>query len=346
MGDDAARAFKTKLASLNVSVQSIETLSHWCIFHRKNATQLATTWMECLERAPSKQKLAFLYLASDVAQNGRKKGPEWADALVNLLPEACRRVVAEGDEQTMEKVKKLLRVWSERRVFSGSDVESWLDGVSGGEGDAGSKPAAAAAPAAAKPTAAAKKKKNDMAELPALSGENAVVAKLLMKMEKAERDLAAANERFDADVRDEFLDESTVENAADPSATLRSVQKCESAILAKRDATDAMSETLSELENKLRAALTRVEEVREAQSGADVGALTQMMLKALKTRKKASKRNAEYICERINGTGVARTGGDAPLPEPVDFDAQDDDNYDPTDAPEEYVPSDNKRQKL
>lgn len=345
MGDDAARAFKTKLASLNVSVQSIETLSHWCIFHRKNASQLATTWMACLERAPSKQKLAFLYLASDVAQNGRKKGPEWADALVNVLPEACRRVVAEGDEKTTEKVKKLLRVWSERRVFSGSNVESWLDGVDGGEGDAGLQPAAAK-PAAAKPAAAAKKNKNDMAELPALSGENAVIAKLLMKMEKAERDLAAANERFDADVRDEFLDESTVENAADPSATLRSVQKCESAILAKRDATDVMSETLTELENKLRAALTRVEGIREAQSGADVGALTQMMLKALKTRKKASKRNAEYICERINGSSAAGTGGDAPLPEPVDFGAQDDDNYDPTDAPEEYVSSDNKRQKL
>jgi len=105
-----------------------------------------------------------------------------------------------------------------------------------------------------------------------------------------------------------------------------------------------MSETLTELENKLRAAITRVEGIREAQSGADVGALTQMMLKALKTRKKASKRNAEYICERINGS--ARTGDDAPLPEPVDFDAQDDDNYDPTDAPEEYVSSDNKRQKL
>ena len=78
---------------------------------------------------------------------------------------------------------------------------------------------------------------------------------------------------------------------------------------------------------------------RESQSGVNMGELTQMMIKALKARKKASKRNADFIVRQI-----ASEAGDAPLPEPVDFDA-DADNYDPSDAPDEYHPPDesNKR---
>jgi regulator of Ty1 transposition protein 103 len=120
---------------------------------------------------------------------------------------------------------------------------------------------------------------------------------------------------------------------------LRAVQCCESAIVFKRNAVDTMTETLDALEKKLRAALARVEAARESQSGVNMGELTQMMIKALKARKKASKRNADFIVRQI-----ASEAGDAPLPEPVDFDA-DADNYDPSDAPDEYHPPDesNKR---
>ena len=336
---DAPSAFTTKLASLNGSAQSIETLSHWCIFHRKNARTLAGTWDERLRAAASKQKLPFLYLASDIVQKSRKKGPEWADALVGYMPDACKHAVKHGDGTTTEKVKKLLRVWGERQCFPGASTESWLDGASDGGGGSTAVAAKVAAPAATSAAPVAKKNKNDLAEVPALSGDNAALAKLLVKMENAERDVAAASERFDADVREELLDETNVENAEDPVGMLRAVQCCESAIVFKRNAVDTMTETLDTLEKKLRAALARVEAARESQSGVNMGELTQMMIKALKARKKASKRNADFIVRQI-----ASEAGDAPLPEPVDFDA-DADNYDPSDAPDEYHPPDesNKR---
>ena len=53
--------------------QSIETLSHWCVFHRKRAKTLAPVWQRELRAAPGKRKLSFLYLANDVLQNSRKK---------------------------------------------------------------------------------------------------------------------------------------------------------------------------------------------------------------------------------------------------------------------------------
>jgi len=283
--------------------------------------------------------LPFLYLASDIVQKSRKKGAEWADALVVYMPDACKHAVAHGDGTTVEKVKKLLRVWDERQCFPGANTETWLDGASDGDGTSTAMAAKAAVTTTKSAAPAVKRNKNDLAEVPALSGDNAALAKLLVKMENAERDVAAASERFEADVREELLDETNVENAEDPIAMLRAVQCCESAIVFKRNAADAMTEVLDALEKKLRAALARIEAAREQQNDVNMGELTQMMIKALKARKTASKRNAECIVRQI-----ASEAGDAPLPEPVDFDA-DADNYDPTDAPDEYHPSDasNKR---
>ena len=113
---EQSRAFAVKLSSLNATAQSIETLSHWCIFHRKHARALAQTWASELERAPRGQKLAYLYLASDIVQNARKKGSDWADAMVKYAPKAVRDVAA-TDETTAERTHKVLRIWDERKVF-------------------------------------------------------------------------------------------------------------------------------------------------------------------------------------------------------------------------------------
>ena len=77
MADQAqnqAQAFTNKLAGLNATVQSIETLSHWCVFMRKYAKALAPVWQQQMRAAPGKRKLNFLYLANDFLQNSRKKG--------------------------------------------------------------------------------------------------------------------------------------------------------------------------------------------------------------------------------------------------------------------------------
>lgn len=344
-------SFAGKLASLNVSAASVETLSHWCVFHRKAASALAQTWKDSFEKAPAKRKLAFLYLASDVVQNCRKKGPEWADALAPLLPGACAETMACGEANAGEKVRKLCKVWGERNCFgSGVDCGKWCEGV--GSGGSGNKESASGAPAASAPAAAlasapaTKKSKRDLVEVPALSGENATLAKLLVKMEKAERDVAEANERYERDFDESIMDEDAVENSQDPPGMLRLIQHADSALVAKRDAADAMNETLDELEKKLKAALKRVDAARAAQSSVDMTSMVHTMVKCVKIRSKASKKAAAFVAQQIAADSPdGDVGDDAPLPEPVNFD---DDAYDPTDIPDAYVPEDSshKRQKL
>mmetsp|Transcript_4537 Transcript_4537/g.15041 ORF Transcript_4537/g.15041 Transcript_4537/m.15041 type:complete len:354 (+) Transcript_4537:191-1252(+) len=341
---DTCRAFKTKLASLNISVQSIETLSHWCIFHRKNARALALVWSEELARAPAKQKLAYLYLASDIVQNARKKGTDWADAMVDLAPTACRDVATSGDDKTAERVRKVLRIWDERKVFGSAPVTTWLDGADGaGTTTAGAKPSARAP---AEPSVAVKKNKRDLTEVPALSGENAALAKLLVKMETAEREFNEATERFAADVKEDLLDEKALDETSDPPALLRALQSAESAIAAKRNAIETTSETLDGLEKKLRSALERVDALRQKQDQSVMSELTQMAVKCATLRMKASKKAAAFVAmQAASGASAPPPAAereddandeDAYLPEPVDFDAEDDDQYDPTDAPEEF----------
>ena len=57
---DIAEAFKVKLTGLNASSQSIETLSHWCVFHRKKAKDLVKVFERELQGAAGKRKLVEL----------------------------------------------------------------------------------------------------------------------------------------------------------------------------------------------------------------------------------------------------------------------------------------------
>eukprot|EP00227_Mantoniella_beaufortii_P018924 CAMPEP_0197598284 /NCGR_PEP_ID=MMETSP1326-20131121/29005_1 /TAXON_ID=1155430 /ORGANISM="Genus nov. species nov., Strain RCC2288" /LENGTH=107 /DNA_ID=CAMNT_0043165067 /DNA_START=173 /DNA_END=493 /DNA_ORIENTATION=+ len=101
--DQMAAAFTSKLAGLNATSQSIETLSHWCVFHRKRAKGLAPVWQAQLRAAPGKRKLNFLYLANDVMQNSRKKGMEWIDAFWPLMAWAVKHTLRNNGDEKVAK---------------------------------------------------------------------------------------------------------------------------------------------------------------------------------------------------------------------------------------------------
>lgn len=93
-----------KLAKLNESSQSIQSLSLWLIFHRKQHERAHAAWRSELSKGKKKkrktkeiqisiqtrthyfdivaspaQQLTLLYLANDVLQSARKKGTEVRD---------------------------------------------------------------------------------------------------------------------------------------------------------------------------------------------------------------------------------------------------------------------------
>lgn len=106
-----------KLAKLNNSQQSIETLSHWCIFHMNKAKQVVETWDRQFHSSPREQRLAFLYLANDILQNSRRKGSEFVGEFWKVLPDALRDVIQNGDEFGRNAALRLISIWEERKVF-------------------------------------------------------------------------------------------------------------------------------------------------------------------------------------------------------------------------------------
>lgn len=106
-----------KLSKLNNSRQSIETLSHWCIFHRNKALQVVETWDKQFRELPVPQRVPFLYLANDILQNSRRRGTEFVNEFWKILPGALKDVIVKGDDRGRNIVLRLVDIWEERKVF-------------------------------------------------------------------------------------------------------------------------------------------------------------------------------------------------------------------------------------
>lgn len=63
------------------------------------------------------KKLTLLYLANDVIQNTKKKGPEFKAEFVRILPRALQNASREKDESFCKAVERIISVWEERKVF-------------------------------------------------------------------------------------------------------------------------------------------------------------------------------------------------------------------------------------
>jgi len=113
-------ALTEKLSKLNNSQQSIVTLSHWCVYHRKRAKLVVQIWNTEFAKAPKERRLAFIYLANDVLQNSRKKGPEFVDEFYKVMPRAFKHLSKRADEKDKASLMKLIKVWEERKVFGHS----------------------------------------------------------------------------------------------------------------------------------------------------------------------------------------------------------------------------------
>ncbi|KAL9229720.1 hypothetical protein vseg_005156 [Gypsophila vaccaria] len=121
-----------KLAKLNSTQQCIETLSHWCIFHRSKAEVVVTTWRNQFHSSEMAQKTHLLYLANDILQNSKRKGNEFVTEFWKVLPAALKEVNNMGDDQGKKVVSRLVNIWEERKVF-GSKPQKLKDIMLGDE---------------------------------------------------------------------------------------------------------------------------------------------------------------------------------------------------------------------
>ncbi|XP_074644345.1 regulation of nuclear pre-mRNA domain-containing protein 1B-like [Tubulanus polymorphus] len=124
MASFSESSFIKKLSDFNSSQQSIQTLSLWLIHHRKHAKTIVQVWGSELQKAKPQRKLLFIYLANDVVQNSKKKGPEFHEAFTAVLPEAYKHCAREVDEKSRGSMDRMLNIWTERSIFSAQFTKS------------------------------------------------------------------------------------------------------------------------------------------------------------------------------------------------------------------------------
>ncbi|XP_062570515.1 regulation of nuclear pre-mRNA domain-containing protein 1B-like isoform X2 [Saccostrea cucullata] len=110
--------FVKKLGELNNTQQSIQTLSLWLIHHRKHSKTIVQVWLREMQRVRPSQRLTFMYLANDVIQNSKKKGPEFTKDFATVLPEAYKISTKDADDKIKKSVDRILGIWEERAVYS------------------------------------------------------------------------------------------------------------------------------------------------------------------------------------------------------------------------------------
>ncbi|XP_034948847.1 regulation of nuclear pre-mRNA domain-containing protein 1B-like isoform X2 [Chelonus insularis] len=135
-------ALVKKLMDLNPSQQSIQTLSLWLIHHRKHHGTIVKVWFREMCKSKDNRKLMFMYLANDVIQNSKKKGPEFGKEFESFLPKAFEHMKG-FDEKTRERLNRLLQIWEERGVYEKSQIAEFkaaLDSVNDPVKEPGSPP--------------------------------------------------------------------------------------------------------------------------------------------------------------------------------------------------------------
>ncbi|XP_051515607.1 regulation of nuclear pre-mRNA domain-containing protein 1B-like isoform X2 [Myxocyprinus asiaticus] len=123
MSSFSESALEKKLSELSNSQQSVQTLSLWIIHHRKHSALIVRVWHRELKKAKSSRKLTFLYLANDVIQNSKKKGPEFTKDFESVLVDACSHVARDGDDGCKKHMERLLNIWQERSLYRSDFIQ-------------------------------------------------------------------------------------------------------------------------------------------------------------------------------------------------------------------------------
>ncbi|XP_023232549.1 regulation of nuclear pre-mRNA domain-containing protein 1B-like isoform X1 [Centruroides sculpturatus] len=118
-------ALEKKLVELNNSQQSIQTLSLWLIHHRKHHKSIVQVWFKELKKAKPNRRLTFVYLANDVIQNSKKKGPEFSKEFSTILSKAFQHISPDIDDKTRHGLERVLSVWEDRSVYDSNQIEEF-----------------------------------------------------------------------------------------------------------------------------------------------------------------------------------------------------------------------------
>lgn len=75
---------------------------------------------------PEPKKLTFMYLANDVIQNSKKKGPEYGKEFSNVLPKVFAHIGETcKSDKLLGSLGRILNIWKERGVYDSKTITDY-----------------------------------------------------------------------------------------------------------------------------------------------------------------------------------------------------------------------------
>ncbi|CAJ1936495.1 unnamed protein product [Cylindrotheca closterium] len=137
---------RSLLRNLDGSAPAIQSAAGAMMKHYGKSSSVAVTeWRNALHQSRPDQHLPLLYVANEVLQNSkRNRGNKFLEAFSPILGQALI-YVCQNNGTMVEKVRRTVKIWGDRRVFSIRYVNELLQGMEpyrNGGGSGSSAPAA------------------------------------------------------------------------------------------------------------------------------------------------------------------------------------------------------------
>ncbi|KAL3796959.1 hypothetical protein HJC23_000712 [Cyclotella cryptica] len=156
-----ASALRNTLLQTDNTLPSIQSAarSMMLFYDKPSGVDLAVSeWRSVLQTCQPSQMLPLLYVANEVLQTSkRNRGNKFLEAFSPVLGSSLI-YICQRDRSLVEKARRTVKVWGDRRIFSMRFVMDILTGLDSFRGEGGngaavaSQPALAVVPASSKPT--------------------------------------------------------------------------------------------------------------------------------------------------------------------------------------------------
>ncbi|KAM4690340.1 regulation of nuclear pre-mRNA domain-containing protein 2 [Rhinophrynus dorsalis] len=123
-------ALDRKLQSVTNTMESIQSLSSWCIENKRYHGTIVHYWLKWFRRSAFNHRLNLFYLANDVIQNCKRKNAiVYREAFADVLPEAASLV---RDASVSKSVERIFKIWEERNVYQEDVIASFRSALKDG----------------------------------------------------------------------------------------------------------------------------------------------------------------------------------------------------------------------
>lgn len=126
-----ANSLRTILTRVDATAPGIQGSASAMMKHYDRSSGVAVVeWRNALHNAQREQWIPLIYVANEVLQNSkRNRGNKFLEAFSPVLGQSLIFVCQHSDAPVVEKIRRTVKIWGDRRVFSVRYVNELLKGL-------------------------------------------------------------------------------------------------------------------------------------------------------------------------------------------------------------------------